>query len=372
MNPSISVSFFVFPLVIGAILIVPLLRKYSGLSIEKAFGIGLLTLAAAIGVVIYGHETFMGSRRSGELALMLIARGLLIVFSVPFILRLWGRWIGDAATAEERLPGTLGIRAWFSTANVVVGILLVVSAWFGFGIPPFLGAVVVAGLLAAQPLIRIEAPAVAPASTPDDLSAEREKVLSLLEAGKLTADESAELLQALGESARAPAAPVPLTSGQRLMLIGAALVALGFFLPWFVIDPGKEASRMMSRMQSSVRSSFGGAFEMPSGFPPGNVQLKTGSVRIGGGDIKGGLGWAALLLGLAAALLPYVAATLDPATARTVRMLCLGIGGLIVLYLLTQNLRFVGIGLIMVVGGYLLEAIGFVRASRPAAASRAA
>ena len=179
----------------------------------------------------------------------------------------------------------------------------------------------------------------------------------MLEAGKLTPDESAELLQALGESSpRHASAQVPLTGGERLMLIGAALVLFGFFLPWFVVNPGREAGRMMNQMSLNL------GLEMPGGgisFP--NPQVSTPIVRYAGGDVQRGLSWATLLLAVLAAVMPYLGKSLDAATVRTVRLLCLGVGGVIVLYLLTQNIRFVGIGLIIAMSGYALEVVGMVR-----------
>jgi hypothetical protein len=164
---------------------------------------------------------------------------------------------------------------------------------------------------------------------------------------------------------------VPLTGSQRLMLIGAALVALGFFLPWFVINPGQEASRLMGQMKFNMHIPGGDDFSMDGStagnglqMSPGGLQFHTGSVSYSGGDIQRGLGWATLALALAAALIPYVATTLDAATARTVRFLCLGLGALIVLYLLTQNLRFVGIGLIIAFAGYAVEIAGAIREHR--------
>jgi len=196
----------------------------------------------------------------------------------------------------------------------------------------------------------------------EDLSPEREKIVAMLEAGKLTPEESADLLQALGDSSRAASQTrqqVPLTSGQRLMLIGAALVMLGFFLPWIVVNPGKEATRMMGQFQVNMSMNMPGV-----GLETIKPNMTTPTVSYSGGDIQRGLGWAALALALAAAILPYVATTLDIATVRTVRMLSLGIGGIIVLYLLTQNVRFIGIGLVLAVGGYVVEAVGALRERR--------
>ena len=92
--------------------------------------------------------------------------------------------------------------------------------------------------------------------------------------------------------------------------------------------------------------------------------MKTPNISISGGDIQKGLGWMALLLAGCAALLPYVATRLDEGALRMVRILCLGVGTLIVLYLLTQNIRFVGIGLIIAVSGYIVEIVGVIRESK--------
>lgn len=369
-------------------------RRYTGMKLSTA------TLALLGGLVVGVFQAFHRARaiepflRSSydrennnvEQILSVIAAGLAFPLLVALVLRLWGRWIGDNMTAEERLPGAAGLRAWFSASNVTVGILLIVCAWWGHDISPMLSGVIVGGVLAAQPLLGLGASATdsTPASTQgpglasvprppaEDLSVEREKIVSMLEAGKLTPEESAELLQALGESSRrSTPAPTPLTSHQRLMLIGAAIVALGFFLPWFTINPGKEASRLMGQMKFSMPIPNSGDFSM-DGSAPGNglqmstggMELNTGSISYSGGDIRRGLGWAALALALAAALLPYVAPSIDPHAARTIRLLCLGLGAFIVLYILSQSIRFVGIGLIIALAGYALEIAGALRERR--------
>jgi hypothetical protein len=337
--------------------------SYTGLTRGKAY-LALIAsiVAAAMTTGIWlGRGGFRDQHDSSiEFVVSRLAFGAAIVFLTAFALRLWGRWVGDRATPEERQPGLAGVRAWFSASNVVVAVAIVLTTWLAFGVSPLLMAVLVAAALTAYPVLRMESAPARPASVADDLSAEREKIVAMLEAGKLTPDESAELLQALSETSRAQERrPLVLTAGQRLMLIGAALVAFGFFLPWFVINPGQEASRMMNRMKMSLGSSFVvGDFSMPS------PQIKTESVSISGGDIQKGLGWMALLLAGAAALIPYIAARLDEATLRMIRILCLGLGSLIVLYLLTNNIRFVGIGLVIAVSGYILEIVGVVRESR--------
>lgn len=351
-------------------------HRYTGLSRGKALLVLLASMIAGGVRIYYRYEAlrhFIRNSNEVEITIGVAASGIFIVFLTAFALRLWGRWIGESATAEERQPGLPGIRAWFCASNVFVGGMIVLTAWLGYDISALLALVIVAALLAAYPLIRMESPAAAPAPVAEDLSAEREKIVSMLEAGKLTPEESAELLQALGESSRSPARPVPLSGSQRLILIGAALVALGFFLPWFVINPGKEAGRMMEQVQHQMNFpaevTFGGAGPgMPAGFPFGDGQLKTPTMTLTGGDIQRGLGWITLLLALGAAVIPYVATNLDAATIRTARLLILGIGGLIVVYLVTQNLRFVGVGLVIALSGYALQITGAMRERTAAAA----
>ena len=119
---------------------------------------------------------------------------------------------------------------------------------------------------------------------------------------------------------------------------------------------------MMSRFGMKM------GLEMPGGGPSmRNPQIQTLTVSYAGGDIQRGLGWAALALALAAAFIPYIAITLDAATARTVRLLCLGVGGIVVLYLLTQNIRFAGSGLVIAVSGYALEIAGALREGKATA-----
>jgi hypothetical protein len=167
------------------------------------------------------------------------------------------------------------------------------------------------------------------------------------------AEESAELLNALGASlaARVPVR-APLTTNGRLVLIGAALVTIGFFLPWFAFSPGVELSRMMGlfRAEGFPMPEMGGA-----GIPVKHL------VQISGGSVANGLGWAVLLLGLRAALLPQVAQTVDAATQRTVRSLALGAGTILVLYLATQSVRAVAFGLCVTIAGYALEWLGISR-----------
>jgi hypothetical protein len=346
-------------LLVGGLFFFP---SYTGLPRLRAYLALLGSVIAGGFTAASGLHRSTGFARHGtdsETVLTGVTAAAAVVFLTAFVFRLWGRWVGEKGTPEEKQTGVAGVREWFCASNVAVGLTIVTTTWFGFGASPMLIAILIAALLAAYPVLRMEsaAPASVPAHTGDELSMEREKIVSMLEAGKLTPDESAELLQALSETSRAQARrPVALTASQRLILIGAALVVFGFFLPWFVFNPGKEASRMMNQ----VKVSLGVPFE-DSGLSLPVPKLETASVTMSGGEIKRGLGWVALLLAGAAALVPYLTTRLDEATIRTIRILCLAVGSLIVLYLLTQNIRYVGIGLVIAVSGYILEIVGVMR-----------
>jgi hypothetical protein len=192
---------------------------------------------------------------------------------------------------------------------------------------------------------------------PDALAPERERVLKLLDAGKITAQESADLLNALGHATpprpAKPADPV-LAAGphRKFVLIGAALLLVGFFLPWFSINLGRAMSQAMGQ--------FGQPFGMSM-----TPNFSTGTTHIAGGDIGYGLGWIILLLGLTAAVLPYLAANLNPGTLQKAALVGLGIGSLILLYLLSDLARYVNVGIFVVMAGYALEFIGTLK-QRPA------
>ncbi len=180
----------------------------------------------------------------------------------------------------------------------------------------------------------------------------------MLAAGKITAEESAELLHALESNAMPFAsAPAPMSAARRLALAGAVFVLIGFFLPWFSFSPGAKLQQAMNQM--------GGELGMQlSEFPMANI-MKSTVVRFNGGDIGNGLGWLVRLLGVTAAVLPFFAKPLDRGTLRNLHWLSLGIGGLLVLYVLSSDVSSVRIGLVVVLIGYVCEGIAIRREDAP-------
>jgi hypothetical protein len=249
--------------------------------------------------------------------------------AVPFLAKLYLAWIEGVASDAEKAPGRAGVRAWLRGGNLVCALLISLCLWLGFGYS-FLTTLALAVMaLLAYPLFNMAAASPeSPAPATDPLAPERERVLKMLDDGKITAQESAELLNALAHSAppRAPQSdPAP---HRKLVWIGAALLLIGFFFPWFVLNSGGLQEAM------------------------------------NGGDIPHYFGWCVLFLGIVAATLPFVAANLDSQTCQKICLIALGIGAIILIYLLTNNPRCVGIGLLLGLAGYALEFVGVLKARK--------
>ncbi|MGV3532536.1 MAG: SHOCT-like domain-containing protein [Chthoniobacteraceae bacterium] len=376
MQPTVAVPLLSIA-VIGLLSVFYYVR-YSAIPKERALVLWVSTLVLTIGwfalFVARGGDRRM---RNEDEALMIISAALCFIIAVPFVVRLWSKWVQGNLTEAERSPGAVGWRAWFRGGNIIVALLVAVLAWKGFMISLPLMLLATFGALAVYPAIlsASETPASSAEPPPypaDNLSTEREKVLSMLEAGKISAEESAELLTALGATVRhAQPLPVAMTSAQRLVLVGAAVLLIGFFLPWLVFNPGKELNQMMGNITTQMQNMVPPGMTMPQGMPDFQTITNHGmsspmnvEVQIAGGSVGKGLGWMALGLGLLAALLPYFARAMDYPTQRLVRFLALGGGAAIILYLITAAPRSIGIGLIVAAVGVGLEFIGVSREQR--------
>jgi hypothetical protein len=289
---------------------------------------------------------------------MYLAAGLLPFFAVPFFIRLYQRWIGNRVSDAEKTPGMDGLRAWLGSGNLICAIFVSVFASFGYGYS-FWGvlALTIMALL-AYPILNMASASFQPVPPKmEDLSPDRERVLRMLDEGKITADESAELLNALGHTMQPPRASASTVADphRKMVLVGLVLLLIGFFLPWFSFNLGDEMSRAISGLQAQVnelaKQNPGVMFHVPN----------SGYVHIAGGDIRYGLGWFVLLLGIAAAALPYVANHLAPESQHKARLVILGVGSLILVYLLTQNVRFVSVGILLGLAGYALQWIGTLK-----------
>src|SRR5262245_28454865 len=131
--------YFVSAFVVGLFFFV----RYARVSRSEALlGIFLGAVAGAIYVFNAVREVPRNFKSSAvtDMILPAFAGGLCLLFLVAFVCRLWGIWVGEKATPAEREPGKAGVRAWFCTSNIVMGLFIVVLAWYGHDISPLLGA----------------------------------------------------------------------------------------------------------------------------------------------------------------------------------------------------------------------------------------
>lgn len=297
---------------------------------------------------------------------------LLIPFALAFVLRLHNKWIAGNMTPAELAGGREGVVAWLSVDNCVLATLVAVLTWLGFGVPLLLTLAFTFGallwtfgaLLAAPGTTGRPTRASRDAVLPETSGSEREKVLAMLEAGRLTAEESAELLNAQAASAATErAVAAPLSPARRLVLIGGGAVLLAFFFPWYQISPreelarGLELSGMGGTTNSDVLQLIGSM--VPQGAPTAQISLV-------GAEMQHGMGWLTLALALTAALLPFFATSMDRATLRLFQLLALGVGSVILLSLVSTGIRWVGFGLVMALIGYAIQWLGVLRERRAA------
>jgi hypothetical protein len=331
------------------------------------------SLQRQLGVGMDYYRT-MEFYRTSNLDRIVGLRCLAALLILPFCGELWRKWFTDRVRPDERRAGAAGLRAALRSIDLAWCAGIVAAFHWGDVIDARVALIVVLAIQLARPVwmtIAQPPPSIEPtAVSEEDLTREREKILDMLAEGKVTAEESAELLTALGDSSRGSSArpSQALPPARKMLLAGAALVLIGFFLPWFAIDVGREVSRTDRQDQDTVRDLRrdwpGAASTFPATIPtPGTYSLV---LRVAGVDVAHGMGWLALLAALAAATLPLLGSQLDAPTRRTIAGLALAVGSIVLLDLLVSNLRFVSIGITLVFAGYLLAWIGLFkeRASR--------
>jgi hypothetical protein len=366
---------------VAAVAAMILLRRYLHIGREGGWLLGVAIVLSAAGAGAYHGFQLYGVAPdpfSAREVPAILSASFLVICGASLVIKIHRAWMGIHITDAEKLPGIAGIRAWLSPTNVILALITSFCAWYGFGYP-FLPIFALAALILlaypiAHSMIQNTTPK-QPSEEKDNLASERERVLSMLDAGKITAEESAELLNALAATVQASGTPdssagFKIAPEQRMILVGAVIVLIGFFLPWFSIDPAKELERIAGDL-SKVAQPFGGSpgINSPSapsllfgqdgsnaGFP-----FKAATINIAGGDIAHGLGWLVLVLGAGVAILPYIATELERQTCRMIDFLALGGGVIILLYLLADNFRFVNAGIVLAIMGYMIEFVGVIR-----------
>ncbi|MEW6239022.1 MAG: hypothetical protein AB1656_26880 [Candidatus Omnitrophota bacterium] len=130
-------------------------------------------------------------------------RGIIFFFAIPLAIKLYDKWINARLTPDEKLPGIDGVRAWLTPGNLICCLGTAYCSWQGYQ-TNFWGVLVplLCALIAYPALNIYSQKSVSKPSPTEDLSQAREKIFQLLENGKITAQESVELLKALIESGK--------------------------------------------------------------------------------------------------------------------------------------------------------------------------
>lgn len=346
--------------VVGCLGGIIIFRRYTGVTRSQAALMCLAAFGLSALILVWfremTHQAGMQPHGAGIPAL------LLPWLVVPFATNIYRKWIGSQLTEAEKLPDMDGVRAWLGFGNLICAVLIPVCAWQVFRVSLPAMFALTFGLLLAYPIFNLVSavPQPAPAGPAEDLSNEREKVLQLLEAGKITADESAELLNALGQSVPhrpLPASEMEMSPQRKIVLLGAALLLLGFFLPWFKINLGQ----VMNETAGQMKQMMGGL--MPdNGMPQLSIPQNNGMVQVvQAGNIPHGLGWWILALGIGAAVLPFFATNLKADLQKKVILAALAVGAFLLIYLLSDALRYASIGVILAVAGCVLEFVGTLK-----------
>lgn len=307
------------------------------------------------------------------------AQSLLIVIcacvaanlGIALLVKVYRAAVLDKATPEERVPGVPGVRAWLTPANMIAVILLAITSAEAFNWNYVVVALAGFCVLLAYPLIgsalRPTASMSEPVQAPPQ---ERQRVLALVEAGRITSQEGAELLNALAHSQAAGGeVPAAISNWRRIMLVGGGLLLVAFFLPWFAMNATQAFHDAMHDAMNEVQSAMphvnGASPPISFGSVPVPVTTTT-TLVLRGGDMPDGLGWIALATGLLAALLPFGwnSGHADPRLMRNITFPLLGVGAVALLYLLSNSFNAVtniqpGFALALV--GYLLLSIGAIR-----------
>ena len=350
-------------------------KRFTGLEGKHAAIVWIGSLIVAGALTAYRIEQMENVLRSahGQQEVnytIMLASGFLLIPAIALLAaKLYNRWIGGHFTAEEKLPGADGVRAWLRGGNLIIAALIPLFAWLGYDSSFPVILLVTLGALLAYPLLNFSHPSPASASDaseapkPPETSAERERILKLVEEGKITSADSVTLLAALGSAPRTNAPGTPMSPARKLVCAGAALVVIAFFLPWYSFNAGDEVKYGMNEVAGQLGKL---APEMNAVLPKAGLPFgfNTPSIHANGGAMPHGLGWIALVLAVAAAVLPLVAPTMHAQTQRTLTFVALGAGAFAVFYLLSQDARHAGIGMILAIAGYVLEFAGALRERR--------
>jgi hypothetical protein len=162
-------------------------------------------------------------------------------------------------------------------------------------------------------------------------TAERSRILKMVEDGKISSEEGAEVLDAMGRSS-ALRGQDAFSRLDFAMLCGVALVILGFFLPWaYITLPGLGAPDMF-----------------------------TGSSAYQAGYHVGAIGWAVLVIAVVSAIPIFVTPKDLLYKISMLQVFLTLVGGVLVVSVLARAGGHLGAGLIFCLVGFGIELLASV------------
>jgi hypothetical protein len=164
-------------------------------------------------------------------------------------------------------------------------------------------------------------------------TAERSRILKMVEEGKMSADEGRELLDAMGRSS-ALRGQDKFSRLDIAVLCGVALVVLGFFLPWAYI-------RMPAVATTFDNTSI---FEQVSAYQAGYH--------------VGTIGWAVLVIAVVSAVPIFVTPKDLLYKISMLQVFLTLVGSVLVISVLVRAGSHLGVGLLFCLAGFIVELVG--------------
>ncbi|MHC4062718.1 MAG: SHOCT-like domain-containing protein [Planctomycetota bacterium] len=158
-------------------------------------------------------------------------------------------------------------------------------------------------------------------------AAERDRILKMVEQGKISSEESTELLDALGR-ANALRGQDRFSPADITMLVGVALVVLGFFLPWAYV--GIEVPSLFGSRASAYQAGYH----------------------------VGAIGWAVFIIAILSAVPVFVTPRDHLYKVSMLQIFLTLIGTVLVISLLIQAANNLGVGLVVCLAGFVVAIIG--------------
>jgi hypothetical protein len=205
-------------------------------------------------------------------------------------------------------------------------LLPVIGSVFG-GVRPGIVFLPVAGICVVALLIQFFRWLVSGDDNTRVNAAERDRILKMVEQGKISSEESTELLDALGR-ANALRGQDRFSPADITMLVGVALVVLGFFLPW-----------------AYVRIDVAGLFGSRASAYQAGYHV-------------GAIGWAVFIIAVLSAAPVFITPREHLYKVSMLQIFLTLIGTVLVISLLMEAAPNLGAGLVICLAGFIVEIIG--------------